>query len=33
VWLVDVQPKGYAALILFPHLKMVPLPLPLLAFY
>ena len=25
-WLVDVQPKGYAAFILFPHLKMIPLP-------
>jgi hypothetical protein len=23
-WLVDVQPKGYAAFILFPHLKMIP---------
>ncbi|MDC8451079.1 MAG: hypothetical protein LV473_22410, partial [Nitrospira sp.] len=25
VWLVHVQPKGYAAFILFPHLKMIPL--------
>lgn len=24
VWLVHVQPKGYAAFILFPHLKMIP---------